>query len=165
MKNQKGITLVALVVTIVVLLILAGVTIALVMNSGTSIFGNARKAGTETNTNSVKELISSAFMAAQTNYLARDEEVYQDVTDFLSTDAASKFADDFKKEAGFLNVEYAADPTVTIVKEGTSPDETFKGFQVAKATVTLNGKSYSVTIDTTATVSANRIVVTEGAAE
>ena len=31
MKNQKGITLVALVITIVVLLILAGVTISMVM--------------------------------------------------------------------------------------------------------------------------------------
>ena len=40
-KNAKGITLVALVVTIIVLLILAGVTIAMTI-SGDSLFGRAR---------------------------------------------------------------------------------------------------------------------------
>ena len=34
LKSQKGITLVALVITIIVLLILAGVTISLVLNNG-----------------------------------------------------------------------------------------------------------------------------------
>ena len=42
MKNQKGITLIALVVTIVVLLILAGITITYVMSEG-GIFNTAKK--------------------------------------------------------------------------------------------------------------------------
>lgn len=43
-KKEKGITLVALVVTIIVLLILAGVTISLTVNQG-GLFDRARTAG------------------------------------------------------------------------------------------------------------------------
>lgn len=43
MKNQKGITLVALVITIVVLLILAGVTISMVMGDN-GVLKNSQKA-------------------------------------------------------------------------------------------------------------------------
>ncbi|MCI8361851.1 MAG: hypothetical protein HFJ41_01640 [Clostridia bacterium] len=43
MKQQKGITLIALVITIVVLIILAGVAISLTL-SDNGIFNNARKA-------------------------------------------------------------------------------------------------------------------------
>ena len=43
MRNERGITLVALVVTIVVLLILAGVTITYALGNG-GLFSNAQKA-------------------------------------------------------------------------------------------------------------------------
>lgn len=43
MKNQKGITLVALIITIVVMLILVAVSVAVVVNS--NIIGHAEKAG------------------------------------------------------------------------------------------------------------------------
>ena len=42
MKSQKGITLVALVITIIILLILAGITIATLRD--TNLFGNAKEA-------------------------------------------------------------------------------------------------------------------------
>lgn len=42
-KNEKGITLVALVITIIVLLILAGVTLSMVMGDS-GIFGKANSA-------------------------------------------------------------------------------------------------------------------------
>ena len=42
-KGQNGITLVALVITIIILLILAGVTIASL--TGTGLFGKAKEAG------------------------------------------------------------------------------------------------------------------------
>lgn len=48
LKNQKGITLVSLVITIVVLLILAGVAISLAVNSD-GIFGKANTAKNEWN--------------------------------------------------------------------------------------------------------------------
>lgn len=45
MKGQKGITLVALVITIIILLILAGISIASLSNTG--LFKNAQKAKEE----------------------------------------------------------------------------------------------------------------------
>ena len=52
MKNQKGITLVALVITVIVLLILAGTAITIAINGG-DIFGKATDARTQWN-NSVE---------------------------------------------------------------------------------------------------------------
>ncbi|MGN1269440.1 MAG: type II secretion system protein [Clostridia bacterium] len=59
MKNQKGITLIALVVTIVVLLILAGITITYVMSEG-GIFNTAKKAADETEIGAIKDYVTSA---------------------------------------------------------------------------------------------------------
>lgn len=56
-KNERGITLVALVVTIVVLLILAGITIMYVM-SDNGIFGKAQTAKTNTNKGVISEAVS-----------------------------------------------------------------------------------------------------------
>ena len=56
-KNERGITLVALVVTIVVLLILAGITIMYVM-SDNGVFGKAQQAKTDTNKGVVTEAVS-----------------------------------------------------------------------------------------------------------
>ena len=47
MKKQNGITLVELVITIIILLILAGISIAALSNQG--LFQKATKAGEETN--------------------------------------------------------------------------------------------------------------------
>ena len=64
-RKERGITLVALVVTIVVLLILAGITINLILGNN-SIFDLARKAGEETN-NAVGD--EMALLGNLTNYL------------------------------------------------------------------------------------------------
>lgn len=47
MKSEKGITLIALVITIIVMLILVGVTITMAVNGG--LFDYAKDAGTKTN--------------------------------------------------------------------------------------------------------------------
>ena len=54
MREEKGITLVALVVTIIVLLILAGVTITLALSQN-GIIGRAQQAGTAWNTGAKTE--------------------------------------------------------------------------------------------------------------
>lgn len=59
-KNERGITLVALVVTIVVLLILAGITIMYVM-SDNGVFGQAQDAATKSDAAAVEEAVSTAF--------------------------------------------------------------------------------------------------------
>ena len=59
-KNKKGITLIALVITIVVLLILAGVSIAM-LTGNNGILGQANKAKIEQSHGAVKEGISLAY--------------------------------------------------------------------------------------------------------
>lgn len=54
LKGQNGVTLVALVVTIIVLIILAGVSIAMVIGDN-GIIPNAQKAATDTRTQSETE--------------------------------------------------------------------------------------------------------------
>ena len=54
MKRQNGITLVALVITIIILLILAGISIATLSN--TQLFTNAQKAKNETEKATQNEL-------------------------------------------------------------------------------------------------------------
>lgn len=58
MKGQKGITLVALIITIIVMLILVAVTISIALNGG--LFDKARTASRETRIAQVKEAIAMA---------------------------------------------------------------------------------------------------------
>ena len=67
MKNQKGVTLIALVVTIVVLLILAGVAIAM-LRGDNGILKEATKASSATSAAEVKEAISNVVNEATTEY-------------------------------------------------------------------------------------------------
>ena len=81
MKNQKGITLIALVVTIVVLLILAGITITYVMSEG-GIFNTAKKAADETEIGAIKDYVTSAvydlsaYAYAPTAYTQTPEQIF-----------------------------------------------------------------------------------------
>lgn len=63
-KKNKGITLVALVVTVIVLLILVGVTINLVLNDE-GIFKNAKSAGEKTKVEKAREMLEIVLMDAQ----------------------------------------------------------------------------------------------------
>ena len=67
-KTQKGITLIALVITIIVMLILVGVTISMAINGG--LFGYAKKAAkdTETQKQAEQELASGAVIVDGVKY-------------------------------------------------------------------------------------------------
>ena len=62
MKNQKGITLIALIITIIVMLILVGVTVATAINGG--LFETARKASEDTQIEADKEKLQAAVAGA-----------------------------------------------------------------------------------------------------
>ena len=87
MKENKGITLVALVITIIILLILAGISIMVLTNTG--LFNKAQKAEQENNVAQVVEDLKLKVMEVQTEkngnatlvdfvqYLSKDEnEIY-----------------------------------------------------------------------------------------
>ena len=65
-KNQKGITLLALVITIIVLLILAGITISAITGDN-GIIGNAGRAKEETEIANEKEIVEKATVQAMGN--------------------------------------------------------------------------------------------------
>ena len=67
MKNQKGITLVALVITVIVLLILAGTAITIAINGG-DIFGKANDARTQWNNAIERENSSLTENLTEFNY-------------------------------------------------------------------------------------------------
>ena len=70
MKNNKGITLIALVVTIIVLLILAGISIAMLTGEN-GILGNAQKAKSQNAYHGAEEQMKLAYMAVRTEIAAK----------------------------------------------------------------------------------------------
>ena len=76
-KGQSGITLVALVVTIVVLLILAGITIALVFAQN-GVVGKAQEAAKESNKGTIADNIQGYVVSKQMEALQSNAE--QDIT-------------------------------------------------------------------------------------
>ena len=67
MKNQKGITLIALVITIIVLLILAGVSIAM-LTGDNGLLGKAKTSGAENAIAEAKEAVGMAVNQLTADY-------------------------------------------------------------------------------------------------
>ena len=101
MKEQKGITLIALVITIIVLLILAGVSIAM-LTGDNGILTKANTSKTETAKAEVMERINMELNAAYADVLSGDittfEDTYVDkINENLGADKANATADNDKK--------------------------------------------------------------------
>ena len=102
-RNKRGITLVALVITIVILLILAGISIQAITNTG--LFANAKKAKEKSMEGQLKEEISLAIQSIQT------EEIYKGNSVTLETLAGGQLQKELKDITaeladGEINGEY-----------------------------------------------------------
>ncbi len=83
-KRQKGITLIALVITIIVLIILAGIAISMTLGEN-GIFAKAKEAKRLQITAEAKEKIGTEILAAQVEAIERNEELEQaQVEDIIS---------------------------------------------------------------------------------
>ena len=87
-KNENGITLIALVITIIVLLILAGVTMSMVVGNN-GVLTNAQNAREKQSLSAAEEKIKLKVAEAQTEYYANpeehiDETLYEYVVEQLS---------------------------------------------------------------------------------
>lgn len=120
MKNQKGVTLIALVITIIVLLILAGVSIAM-LTGDNGILTQANKAKEDTNNAEIVERINLELNALYSTVL---ESATKDVFDVTPSTG------DVAKAQKNLPSGYTVEAT-----EGNK-----------KITISYNGKSGSVTI-------------------
>ena len=152
MKENKGITLIALVITIIVLLILAGVSLRLVAgNEG--ILNRAESAVSKSNTESLKEEIELAISELRIAY-------YEDKEEFSSADAYIRSKLNGKKipsgtvelDGDNLKIDGAIIGTYT--ENGvTINNSTSKKSLVSQITAANYGDkvNYSVTIDRTST--------------
>ena len=113
-NNQRGITLVALVITIIVLLILAGVTIA-ALSGDNGILTNASKAQQENALGNAKDQVSMAINEATNAYY---EETYVDP----DTEIDNVYGGDKQKTAinFILAIPDPADSTIEVYGTGTS---------------------------------------------
>lgn len=91
-KEQKGITLVALVITIIVLLILAGVSISLVVGDN-GVLGKAKNAKTQTEDGVAEQEIQLSINDVQAEYLeawSSNQDVENEKANFFTDDAIYK---------------------------------------------------------------------------
>ena len=93
-KVKSGITLIALIITIIVLLILAGVSITLVVGDNGTLT-KAQKATTETNKASIKEELELEISNMQLEAIENNEELTKE-----------KIVDELKTNKGLLVVDY-----------------------------------------------------------
>ena len=122
-NNKKGITLIALVITIIVLLILAGVSISM-LTGDNSLLENAKKTGPANNIGAAKDEVGLAYNTAMQEYY---EEKYAKGN---NVDFASKFntamspfiaegADTSNSKNHGCTVKYdESDGTITITNGG-----------------------------------------------
>lgn len=130
MKNNKGITLIALVVTIIVLLILAGVSIAMLTGQN-GILNRASDAGESTAVANAKEKVTLAINEAITDY-------YKDTTGSEATTTTLYSAS--KAALDKLNGVEESGATIAVAESGDTTKTTtvtisYKG--ATKATGTL----------------------------
>ena len=127
--NNKGITLVALVITIVILLILAGVSIQAITNTG--LFANAKKAKEKSMEGQLKEEISLAIQSIQT------EEIYKGNSVTLETLAGGQLEKELKDitaeltdgeiNGEYKDYEYTIDSNLNVTINGPVTGVRIKG--------------------------------------
>ena len=122
-KGQGGITLVALVVTIVVLLILAGITISLVFAQN-GVVGKAQQAAADSNKGTIADNIQGYIVSKQM------EAIQNNTSQDITTDLKSALTAVGISNSGSGTVTVNADTTVAVT--GT-------------ITFTLGGQSYNFT--------------------
>lgn len=119
MKNQKGITLIALVITIIVLLILAGVSIAM-LTGPNGLLTRANDAKSDTAKAGVKEKVELAIQSVYADSLSPNKTVTVDATSIAA--------------------QYLLDHPDSKAAAPSSPVDTI--------TLEDNGTSYTVTLET-----------------
>ncbi len=134
MKEQKGITLIALVITIIVLLILAGVSIAMLTGEN-GILTKATTSKTETEKAEVAERINMELNAVYADVLSGD------ITDFTKISSA-----DMKKINDNLAEKATAAATSATVFTITPKDTTL----ATNGTITINSDGSAPTITASA---------------
>ena len=101
-NKNKGITLIALIITIIVLLILAGVTLSMVMGES-GIFSKANNASEQTKISNAKEIIRMQVLENELNKKTKDANAKSD--EDLQVDVETKLTEEgYKVEEGKITI-------------------------------------------------------------
>ena len=145
LKNEKGITLVALVITIIVLLILAGVTLSMVMGDS-GIFGKANSAKEKTQLSNAEETIKLAVLENQVKSVSGDAAL---TNDQLKEEIAKKLTEQGYTVRG-STVTYYGDKTIDI-ENYLEKESTSKSYNIGDS-VTIGSEEFFVISDKGTTV-------------
>ena len=150
MRNQKGITLIALVITIIVLLILAGVSIAMLTGEN-GILTNATESQQRTDYENAKEQIDIALSAIKTEALAQmvDNNSYVPKDNAAALTSSSVIGNTITSDSkytitttstatdGIIKISYKNTSTKVDVSGSIDLDEGSSGGTITKATGTM----------------------------
>ena len=146
--NNKGITLVALVITIVILLILAGISIQAITNTG--LFANAKKAKEKSIEGQLKEEISLAIQSIQT------EEIYKGNSVTLETLAGGQLQKELKDITAELadgeingeyeDYEYTIDSNLNVTINGPVTGVRIKGSAEVQTGYVFEGNTVEIKV-------------------
>ena len=140
LKNKKGITLIALVVTIVVLLILAGVTISLLLDEN-GIIAKSKDARTETRVSQIEDEVG---MWKQHNFINKESNQAQESADTMLASLISRkllTEDEIDREQELITIKKKDG---TIVKEISYSSVTIN---ISKTPATEKSRAVILTVD------------------
>ncbi len=140
LKENKGVTLVALVITIIVLLILAGVTLSMVMGDS-GIFSKANEASSKTAISSAKDAVRLATLEAVTDQYDNNSGTIISEKEITSDNVVSKVNEKLNNAGNDYKIATGtAGSDLVINKVNSDSTETATG-----VTVNFTVKSNSVT--------------------
>ena len=147
-RNNKAITLVALVITIVILLILAGISIQAINN--TVLFANAKKAKEKSIEGQLKEEISLAIQSIQT------EEIYKGNSVTLETLAGGQLEKELKDitaeltdgeiNGEYKDYEYTIDSKLNVTINGPVTGVRIKGSAEVQSGYVFEGTTVEIKV-------------------
>ena len=139
MKNQKGITLIALVVTIIVLLILAGISIAM-LTGDNGLLTQARRADTRTKAAEIEERVNMEMAALYADVLSGK-------TAFTSSDLSTLTTNLSPISSEITNTPSSISATeeeISVTVKSSS--KAYSEFDTSKVTATINATDKTVTL-------------------
>ena len=144
MKNQKGITLVALIITIIVMLILAGVSISLVVGEN-GVLTQAQDAGERTKNAEAEQAVSLAFADLMMQYYATTDNTERTAI-YSAANVEDAIKDNGAKEADVTETTVSSS-TTTIKVDGIDITVQIEG-DAANAPLKLKSATAPVTSNT-----------------
>ena len=147
MKSNKGITLVALVITIIVLLILAGVSISMVVGEN-GVLNRATGAATKTSEEEMKQALEMAVDGAQGEFIDMwtNNTSLKIINAIVGTETSSVDTTtqvQLKADGYYIKVSGSGDSTRTVaINKGSTEDAA--NAQTATLTQTANGVGLTI---------------------